>query len=88
MQQDRRMVIVVQGDAVTTNYDLWLETPCDEHGGHVVRISDPDTTGIDAEGPWTWVYRALGEAQDRLCGCGAHEAPKDRVSRILEATRG
>ena len=47
--QDRRLVLVVQGDEVTTYYQMWLETPCDDHGQHVLTNRLCEEPGITAE---------------------------------------
>lgn len=85
--QDRRLVLVVQGDEVTTYYQMWLETPCDDHGQHVLTNRLCEEPGITAESPHVWVQQALEHAQDELCLCGAAEASPDALTAILEATR-
>lgn len=86
--QDRRLVLVVQGDEITTSYQLWLETPCDEHDAHVISNSLLDVEGILAESPHTWLLTALTRASQELCLCGGTQELTDAVTRILEATRG
>lgn len=86
--QDRRLIVVVQGDAITTSYYMWLETPCDEHGQHVIKNELLDVEGIDAESPHTWLMAALTRASQELCLCGGTQERGDAVQAILEATRG
>ena len=86
--QDRRLVLVVQGDDVTTFYQMWLETPCDDHGHHIVTNRLCEEAGIDSESPHRWMERALQHATDQLCLCGAVEASEDALTKIMEATRG
>lgn len=86
--QDRKLVLVVQGDEVTTSYHLWLETPCDEHQGHVMKNGLLDVDGVTAESPHTWIQVVLTRASELMCLCGGQEAAQDAVTAILEASRG
>lgn len=88
MEQDRRLVLIVQGDEVTTSYHYWLETPCDDHTSHVVSNTYPHQSGITAESPHTWLMTALTRAAEEMCLCGAQEAPTDAVTDILKVTHG
>lgn len=88
VDHDRRLVLIVQGDEVTTSYHFWLETPCDEHDGHVMTNTYPDEAGITAEAPSQWLTTALERASAQMCLCGAQNAPQDAVTDILRSTHG
>lgn len=86
-QQDRRLVLVICGDEATSYLQWWLDTPCDDHGTHVLTSRIPAAEGWDESSSHQWLMRALKYAADNVCLCGAEEAPHDAVTSILEATR-
>lgn len=88
LMQDRQLVLVVQGDDITTSYHMWLSTPCDEHGFHVIANGLDDVEGIDAESPHTWLATALQRASQELCLCGGRQVSGDIIQAVKEATRG
>nr|CRY95828.1 hypothetical protein [uncultured prokaryote] len=88
MTQDRRLVLVVQGDEITTSYHMWLESPCDEHGTHVLANRLGEESGITGESAHDWLREVLLHASAELCLCGAQEASKGMMGSMLEATRG
>lgn len=87
MQQDKRMVLVVQGDDTTTYYQVWLENPCPEHGTHVVTNRLCEEEGVKTDSAHMWMQGVLEHAVATLCLCGAVEAEDNAITAILEATR-
>lgn len=86
--KDRRLVLVVQGDHEDTVATAWLETPCDDHGQHVMRKELPALGARPEESPQNWMLTVLAAVRAELCLCDADNLPADAVTRILAATRG
>ena len=86
-QEDRRLVLIIQGDDTTAHLYLWLDTPCEEHGSHVIRKMNADFPPSAAGDPWSWARAVVEGSLADICVCGAVEAPADTVTRILGASR-
>jgi len=87
-EKDRRLVLVVQGDRDDTVATMWLETPCDDHGHHVMKKQLSGLPARPQESPQHWLLDVLGDVRAELCLCDAENLGEDAVRRILEATRG
>ena len=86
MKDDRRLVLVVQGSADSTDMTFWLETPCPDHNGHVLKKHLLNLAGSPSENPNAWVLDVLALARQELCLCDAVELPGDALASLLEAT--
>lgn len=85
MEKDRRLVLVVQGDSEDTVLTMWLETPCEEHGEHVLKKHLSGLPGQPNQSPQHWVLDVLHLARQELCLCDAENLPEDVVARIMAA---
>jgi len=88
MTDDRRLVLIIQGDDTSAHLYLWLDSPCDEHGSHVLTKANADFPPQPSGDAWTWARESVEASLADLCVCDATEAPEDAVARILGATRG
>jgi len=87
LNDDRRLVLIIQGDDTSAHLYFWLDTPCAEHGSHTVTKMNADVPPSAAGDPWTWARTMVEASLADLCSCDLQEAPADAVARILAATR-
>ena len=85
--KDRRLILVIQGDHDDTTASFWLETPCDEHGHHVLRKNMGILGAVPEESPQKWMLNVLGAVRAEICLCDAQPSDGDSFSAILGASR-
>lgn len=85
---DYRLVIVAQGDDRTSLVYCWLETPCTEHGSHMLRITDDSVPAMDVSTAHSWLADMTAWCAANLDLCDAQADIPDALSTYMEGLRG
>lgn len=88
MEPDRRLIMVIQGDAETTWTTYYLDAPCEEHGSHTLSKTITEPTSTWSEDVWDWAAGVLVVAADEACACNVSADIPQVIKDVLEETRG